>query len=482
MVLSLENNGFKAIFYGTIRAENIIQVGDKLFNSKDHTQSGYEFVYINDLVPEDHLLRKIDKYIDFSFIREKVRPYYCMDNGRPSVDPMVLFKMIFLGYLYGIRSERQLELEVKTNIAYRWFLGLKLTDPVPDHSTISYNRHKRFQETEIFQEIFDEIVFQAIKLKMVAGRVLFTDSTHIKANANKKKFNRKIVRKTTKRYLETLDAAIEEDRRQHGKKSLKVRKQSPEENETKEIKESTTDPESGYMFRTGKPEGFFYLDHRTVDFKYNIITDVHITPGNVHDSLPYLERLDAQIEKFKFNVEAVAVDSGYLTTHICKELQDRKIFAVIGHRRFHPTKGLFSKFKFLYDKVKDEYSCPNKQILKYRTTNRDGYREYISESKICAECPLLSQCTRSKNHQKVITRHVWEDSKEWVHKNTLSKSGKMLYKKRKETIERSFADAKQLHGYRYCRFRGKKYALEQALMTATCQNMKKIANHLAKIA
>lgn len=88
----------------------------------------------------------------------------------------------------------------------------------------------------------------------------------------------------------------------------------------------------------------------------------------------------------------------------------------------------------------------------------------------------------SKNHQKVITRHVWEDSKEWVHKNGLTKSGKMLYKKRKETIERSFADAKQLHGYRYCRFRGKRHALEQALMTAACQNMKKIANHLAKLA
>jgi len=171
-----------------------------------------------------------------------------------------------------------------------------------------------------------------------------------------------------------------------------------------------------------------------------------------------------------------------LTAHICKQLKDKKIFALIGHRRFHPTKGLFSKFKFTYNSDTDEYTCPGKQIIKYRTTNRNGFREYISNPKICKDCARLSECTQSRNHQKVITRHVWEDSKEWVHKNGLTKSGKMLYKKRKETIERSFAVAKQLHGYRYCRFRGKRHALEQALMTATCQNMKKIANHLAKIA
>ena len=215
------------------------------------------------------------------------------------------------------------------------------------------------------------------------------------------------------------------------------------------------------MYRTGKPEGFFYLDHRTVDFKYNIITDVHITPGNVHDSVPYLERLDFQQNKFGFNVEAVALDSGYLTTHICKELKDRKIFALIGHRRFHPVKGLYGKFKFKYDQDKDEYQCPNKEILKYRTTSREGYREYISDSKICETCPLLSKCTRSKTIKKVVTRHVWESNKEWVHSNGLTKSGKMLYKKRKETIERSFADAKQICGYRYCcHLRGKRHVLE----------------------
>lgn len=184
-------------------------------------QNEMEFVCLEDLVPQDHLLRKIDKYIDFSFIIEKVKPYYCEDNGRPSLDPLILFKMMFVGYFFGIRSERQLEKEIQTNNAYRWFLGLKLTDPVPHHSTISWNRRTRFKDTEIFQEIFDEIVLQAMNHRMVGGRVLFTDSTHLKANANKHKFSREEVEVETRDYVEELNQAIQEDRKQNGKKGPK---------------------------------------------------------------------------------------------------------------------------------------------------------------------------------------------------------------------------------------------------------------------
>lgn len=250
--------------------------------------------------------------------------------------------------------------------------------------------------------------------------------------------------------------------------------------EEREIKVSTTDPESGYMYREGKPEGFYYLNHQTVDFKYNIITDVHITPGNVHDSQPYLQRLERQVKQFGFKLEAVGLDSGYLTTPICQKLKEKGIFAVIGYRRFQSTKGLFSKRKFHYDLATDSYHCPQGHTLLYRTTTRDGYREYWSDAEACKVCPVVSHCTRSKNCRKILTRHIWEESREWVKQNGLTSSGKMLYKKRKETIERSFADAKQLHGLRYCRFRGKQNVQEQALLTAACQNMKKIATHLAK--
>ncbi len=380
-----------------------------MLSSNNEKQISYEFICIEDLVPQDHLLQKINHYIDFSFITEKVRPFYCETNSRPSIDPIVLFKMMFIGYLFGIRSERQLEKEIQTNIAYRWFLGLNLSERVPDHTTISWNRRTRFANTTVFQDIFDEIVLLAIKHRMVGGCVLMTDSTHLKANANKKKYIKQMVKVSTRAYEEELNQAIQEERRAKGKKALKPKKDVVEE---KEIKKSTTDPESGYMYRENKPEGFFYLDHRTTDLKYNIITDVHVTPGNVHDSSPYVARLDRQIERFKFNVEAVALDSGYLTAPICKSLHDRKIFGVIAHRRFAPVKGLFAKWKFDYIEDTDVYICPNKQILQYSTTDRDGYRHYKSNPEVCKTCPYLSQCTRSKKKQKVITRHIWEKYKE----------------------------------------------------------------------
>jgi len=189
-----------------------------LSSNEKKQQMQYEFVCLDELVPEDHLLRVIQKHVDFSFIREKVRQYYCEDNGRPAIDPVVLFKMIFIGYLYGIRSERQLEKEIQTNIAYRWFLGLSLTDRVPDHTTISWNRRTRFKNTNVFQEIFDEIVRLAIQHRMVGGRVLISDSTHLKANANKRKFKKHVIEKSSRAYLSDLEAAINEDREAHGKK------------------------------------------------------------------------------------------------------------------------------------------------------------------------------------------------------------------------------------------------------------------------
>jgi transposase len=188
-----------------------------MLRSNPTTQNSYEFVCIEELVPQDHLLRKIHNHIDFSFILDKVRPYYCEDNGRPSLDPVMLFKMMLIGYLYGIRSERQLEREVQMNIAYRWFLGLGLCDRVPDHSTISLQR-KRLKDSNVVQEIFDHIVFQAIEHRMVAGRVLITDSTHLKANANKRKYVVQEVTKSTKAYIDELDKAVSSDRNAHGKK------------------------------------------------------------------------------------------------------------------------------------------------------------------------------------------------------------------------------------------------------------------------
>jgi transposase len=443
-----------------------------MLKRKTTHQSELELVSIEALVPRNHLLRKIDQAIDFSFIYDKVEHLYCADNGRPPIDPVMLFKMLFIGYLFGIRSERRLEKEIQVNTAYRWFLGLGLTGKVPDHSTISRNRIDRFAGTGVYQEIFDEIVLQSMKRKLIEGKTLYTDSTHLKANANKNKYEKKLIEKSTRSYLEELDADIAREREAHGKKPLKPKNKPPEK---KEIKSSTTDPDSGFMHRDGKPKGFFYLDHRTVDGAHNLITDVHVTPGNVHDSVPYLDRLDRQAERFGFKIKNVGVDAGYCTTAICKGLSDRGIYGAMPYTRPMGQPGMFKKRDFVYDEYFDCYLCPEGKVLNYSTTNRDGFHEYKSDSSVCSQCPRVTECTKSRNHVKVITRHVWEQHKEKITDQRLTPRGKRIYKRRKETVERSFADAKELHGHRYARFRGIAKVQEQCLMAACAQNIKKIA-------
>jgi transposase len=435
-------------------------------------QHELEMVSVESLVPSDHLLRKIDRVVDFGFIRDRVKHLYCEDNGRPALDPVVLFKLLLLGYLYGVRSERQLMREVEVNVAYRWFLGLKLRDKVPDASTLSQNRRRRFAESTIYQEIFDEIVLLAVGKGLASGTVLYTDSTHLKANANKNKFDLEQVAVKPQAYLAALDAAIAEDRTEHGKKPLKASEPEPK---TKQIKVSRTDKDSGYMVRDGKPKGFFYLDHRTVDGRHAIITDTHVTPANVHDSVPYLGRLDRQRERFGFAIRAVGVDAGYATAAVMKGMEERSIYGVIGYRTPTHRDGYFYKREYRYDETLDVYLCPNGQLLSYRTTNREGYRQYHSDAEQCRRCPVRQRCTQSANATKVVTRHVWESSRERIDQHRLERVGKRIYKRRKETVERSFADAKQLHGHRYARMRGLSKVQQQCLLAATAQNIKKIA-------
>lgn len=209
-------------------------------------QTELEMVSLESLVPRDHLLRKIGAVIDFSFIHERVGGLYCPDNGRPALDPVVMFKALFTGYLFGVRSERQLVREIEVNVAYRWFLGLRLTQAVFDASTLSQNRRRRYNDTSVAQDIFDAIVEQAIGHGLVDGTVLYTDSTHLKANANKNRYDKQVTAKSRSDYWDDLDAAIDADRAAHGKKPLKDKVREPVE---KESKISRTDPDSGYMVR-----------------------------------------------------------------------------------------------------------------------------------------------------------------------------------------------------------------------------------------
>ena len=199
-----------------------------------------EILTIEQLVPANHLVRKLDAAIDFSFIYPLVENLYSQ-FGRPSIDPVVLFKMAMIQYVFGIRSMRQTIKEIETNVAYRWFLGFGFHTEVPHFSTFGKNYVRRFENTDVFEQIFYRILKEIVDEGLLSADHIFIDSTHVKASANKRKFDKKMVRKETRAYEEKLQEELNIDREKNGKKPFP--KEKFEKEECKEIKESTTDPE-----------------------------------------------------------------------------------------------------------------------------------------------------------------------------------------------------------------------------------------------
>nr|WP_106779767.1 IS1182 family transposase [Lysinibacillus timonensis] len=437
----------------------------------NHERDQIEMITIDQLVPQDHLVRKLEAAIDFSFIYPLVEPLYST-LGRPSVDPVVLIKMTFVQYVFGIRSMRQTIKEIETNMAYRWFLGFGFHSEVPHFSTFGKNYERRFQDTDIFEQIFYHILKEIADKGLLSADHVFIDSTHVKASANKRKFEKKMVRKETRAYEAKLQEELNQDRINRGKKPFSPDKFEKEE--MKEIKESTTDPESGYYVKDERTKQFAYSFHAAAD-RYGFILGTIVTPGNVHDSHMLQPLVEKVMEKVKKPL-AVAADAAYKTPAITKFLFDQDIQPVLPYTRPKTKDGFLRKHDYVYDEYYDCYLCPEGQELKYSTTTKEGKRQYKSNPTQCATCPLLAQCTNSKDHRKVIERHIWEHHVEEAdhlrHQNDI----KQIYARRKETIERVFADAKEKHGMRWTTLRGIKKLSMQAMLTFAAMNLKKLAN------
>lgn len=448
----------------------------------DKKREQIQMFCMDDLVPKDHLLRLIDQAIDWSFIYDLVEDKYCSDNGRPSIDPVILIKIPFIQYLYGIRSMRQTIKEIEVNVAYRWFLGLEMYDPVPHFSTFGKNYTRRFKDTDLFEQIFSKILEDCYKWKFVDPSEVFVDSTHIKARANNKKMRKRIAKEEALFYEDVLKKEINQDRAEHNKKPLKEPKDHKDDDHTggssgtKEIKESTSDPDSGW-FHKGEHKQVFAYSVETACDKNGWVLGYTVSPGNQHDSRTFKGLYD----KIKgIGIKTLIADAGYKTPAIAKLLIDDHISPLFPYTRPMTKDGFFKKDEYIYDEYYDCYICPNDQILKYRTTNRDGYREYKSCKHICAECEYLAQCTESKNHEKLVTRHIWEDYMEQCEDIRHTIGMNELYKLRKETIERLFGTAKENHGFRYTQMFGKARMEMKVGLTYACLNLKKLAKMLQR--
>ena len=448
----------------------------------DKNREQIQFFSLDDLVPQDHLLRLIDGAVDWSFIYDLVEDKYSADQGRPSLDPVVLIKIPLIQYLYGIKSMRQTIKEIEVNIAYRWFLGLDLQSSVPHFSTFGKNYTRRFKDTDLFEQIFSKILEECFKYNLVDPREMFVDATHIKARANSHKLEKKLAVQESLFYEKQLREEIDKDRTDHGKKPLKDKDDNTPGNGSsggnqKEIKTSTTDPESGW-FHKGEHKQVFAYSVQTACDKNGWILGYTINPGNLHDSRTFKGLYD----KVKpMDPQRIIADAGYKTPGIAKLLIDDNITPVMPYKRPMTKDGFFRKHEYVYDEYYDCYLCPNDKILKYSTTNRDGYREYKSNKHDCKNCPYLHQCTESRDHVKVVMRHVWEDYMEKVEdiRHTIGMSD--LYKQRKQTIERLFGTAKENHGFRYTQMYGKARMEMKVGLTFACMNLKKLAYMLKRM-
>ena len=391
-----------------------------------HASNNYAFIMesLETLVPQDHIVRRLEHCIDWGFIYPKVSHLYS-PVGRPSIDPVILFKMLCINIVFGYNSMRRTCREIETNFAYRWFLGISVNEPVPNYSTWSQNYIRRFGESEIFSELFDHILKRIYMLGSLDLETVFGDSMHQKANANKNKFQDAEIKKIKKAYEDELLEEINKDRADHGRKPLKSIRERElqfdeatgeeievEARETIHIKQSRTDPESG-AFHKGEKQKCFAYSHQTFCDRHGYVVSHTTVAGNIHDSNSFFEaykklkKMDTENE-----IENLCLDAGYITPAICREIikDDKKLF--IPYKRPMTKKGFFKKHEYVYDEGFDCYICPNDKVLEYSTTNKGGYREYKSDPRDCETCPFLDRCTKSRNHQKVVTRHIWEDYKE----------------------------------------------------------------------
>ena len=423
------------------------------------------------MVPKDHLLRKIDGAVDFKRIYDIVGELYCKDNGRPSVDPVVLFKMVLIQHLYGIRSLRQTVSDIEMNIAYRWFLGYRISEQIPHFATVSYNFRHRFSEKTV-EQIFAWILREVETAGYLAPEVVFIDGTHIKANANLKKQMKQAIPVAARVYEKQLREEVNADREEHGKKPFDDDPPNAPA-EKREITKSTTDPECG-MFHKGEHKKCFAYSTQTICDRHNFVLGVNVNPGNMHDSVAFDGLYNEVTARFP-QIEIVTADAAYKTPWICKRIVDDGRSPSMPYKRPMTKRGNHEYWKYVYDEYYDCVICPEYQVLSYSTTNKDGCREYKSDPKICMNCPTRHLCTTSKNCQKIVTRHIWSDYIGQAEDFRYSPLGQETYGMRKETIERIFADAKEKYGMRYTPYRGLRAVSCWVKLKYTAMNLKKLA-------
>jgi transposase len=433
----------------------------------------YQF-NLDEVIPADHMLRKIDAVLDLSDLRAQLAPYYS-HTGRPSIDPELMIRMLLIGYCYGIRSERRLCEEVSLNLAYRWFCRLGIEDAVPDHSTFSKTRHGRFRDADILRKVFEATVETCMAKGLVGGEGFATDASIIRADANRQNHvdggddhdwtggaGGSRPSRAVREYLKGLD-----------------REAAP----PKEI--SLSDPASRLTAAVGRPAFFGWCTNYLIDVKHAVIMDVVATPAlrtaEVNATKAMIDRVE---NRFGMKPKRLIGDTAYGTAEM--------LAWMVGQKNIEPhvpvwdkgerDDGSFSRSDFVFDPDVNEYTCPagkklklfNRTYAKQRTgITKDGFRKYRARSANCGQCPMKQRCCPRQPSKRVL-RSVHEDARDTARAVNATPEFEQSRRERKK-VEMLFAHLKRILKLDRLRLRGPSGAHDEFTLAATAQNLRKLA-------
>ena len=443
-----------------------------------------QFFYAFDLdkvVPPDHLVRQIDGVLDLSWVHRELEPYYS-HTGRPSIDPVLMIRMLIVGYVFAIRSERRLCAEVQVNLAYRWFCKLGIEDTIPDHSVFCRARHQRFRESDALRRVFEAVVARCITAGLVGGEALSIDASLIKADVDKKKRlpgdqpiawpKAEEASFAVREYLAALDAA-RGDEKDGGEDSGGSRRKPP-----KEV--SLTDPQSTWVARPGVDPFFAYDANYLIDNKVGIIVDAEGTQANRVIEIAVTKTMVERVRRrFDLRPQRLAGDTVYGAVRLLKWLVDRKIEPHVPvWDQSARSDGTFSRADFVFDQERNIYVCPAGAELTSTGNIDQGHTVYYRASKNdCSVCSLKPKCTTAVVRK--VTRDINEDVRDRVRALANTEAFQQSRRERKK-VEMRFAHMKRILRLDRFRLRGLSGVKDEVLLTATAQNLRRLAKLIGR--
>jgi transposase len=434
----------------------------------DQASLFYQF-HLDDRVPKDHLLRRIDCFVMTALadMHERLKPYYS-EIGRPSVDPDLMIRMLIVGYCYGLRSERRLTQEVELHLAYRWFCRLDLDDKVPHHSTFSENRLHRFRESDVFRHIFERVVVACMAAGLVKGEGFAVDASVMEANASRYhgKAPDEIAwaeperqTRAVKEYLAALQADAEAN---------------PDRKPPKVI--SPSDPCSAWTAKANKRVQFGYGLNYLIDIENTVIVDVEATPARTYDEVAATKTMIERTDKrLGLKPKRLAADTAYGTGKFLGWLIGAGITPHIPvWDKSTREDGTLSRSDFRWDKRRGVYICPNNKVLHTSGTVHEGRTLLYRASKLdCDVCALKARCCPKQLARK-IPRDVHEEARD-VARQLMGTKAFLRSRDERKRVEMRFAHLKIHHGFERMRLRGLSGARDEFHLAAIVQNLKTLA-------